>query len=49
MKTYLWKSTIVPQVALVGEAVADETQFTLLDVLFDRVQEFLFRNLGFVF
>ncbi len=42
---YLGESTIVPQVALVGEAVADEAEFALLDVLLDGVQELVLRDL----
>lgn len=37
--SYLRKGAIVPEVALVWEAVADETKFALLDVLLDGVQE----------
>ena len=36
---YLREGTIVPEVTLVGEAVAHETEFALLDVLLDRVEE----------
>jgi hypothetical protein len=33
----LGKSTIVPDVTLVGEAVANKSGLTLLDILLDRV------------
>ena len=31
--SYLWKGTIVPDVAVVGETVIDKAHFTLLNVL----------------
>jgi hypothetical protein len=34
---YLRESTIVPEVTLVGEAVANKSKLALLDVLLDRV------------
>ena len=40
-RTYLGESTVVPDITMVGEAVADETQATLLDVLFDGVEGLL--------
>ena len=40
-KEYLRKGTVVPKVALVREAVADEAEFALLHVLLDRVELFL--------
>jgi hypothetical protein len=40
----LREGTIVPKVALVGEAVADESKLALLDVLFNRVEK-LFNRL----
>ena len=43
--TYTREGSIVPQVALVGEAVADVSQLALFGVLFDRVEEFLFGDL----
>lgn len=46
-KTYLGEATVVPEVALVGEAVADEANLALLDVLLDRVEELLLADLGF--
>jgi hypothetical protein len=42
---YLGEGTIVPQVALVGEAVADEAKLALLDVLLDGVQELILGDL----
>lgn len=38
-RTYLGESTIVPEIALVGEAVADETELALLDILLDWAGE----------
>lgn len=43
--SYLWEGTVVPEIALVWEAVANETKLALLDILLDRVQKFFFRNL----
>lgn len=43
--THSWEGTVVPEVALVGEAVADETKFALLGVLLDGVQEVVFGDL----
>lgn len=42
---YLGEGTVVPQVALVGEAVADEAKLALLDVLLDGVEELLLGDL----
>jgi hypothetical protein len=42
---YLGEGTVVPEVALVGEAVADEAQLALLDVLLDGVQGLLLGDL----
>ena len=39
-KTYSRESAIVPQVAFVGEAVADVAKLALLGVLLDGVQQF---------
>jgi hypothetical protein len=33
MYSYLREGTVVPEVALVGEAIADESQLALLDIL----------------
>ena len=43
--SYSWEGTVVPKVALVGKAVANETKLALLDILLDWVQKFLFRDL----
>ena len=40
-EAHLRESAIVPDVTVVGEAVADETQAALLDVLFDGVEGLL--------
>ena len=42
---YLREGTVVPEVTLVGEAVADEAELSLLDVLLDGVQELLLGDL----
>ena len=42
---YLRESTVVPEVALMREAVADEAKFALLDVLLDRIESLLLRDL----
>jgi hypothetical protein len=42
---YTWESTIVPEIALVREAVADEPELAFLDVLLDGIDEVLFRYL----
>lgn len=42
---YLWECTIVPEIALVWEAVSDETKLALLDILLDWVKEFLLGDL----
>ncbi len=44
--THLGKGTIVPQVALVGEAVADVAELALLDVLLDGVEQLLLGDLS---
>lgn len=43
--TYLREGTVVPEVALVGEAVTDVTELALLDVLLDGVEVLLLGNL----
>lgn len=43
---YLWECSVVPQVALMREAVADVTKLALLDVLLDRVECLLLRDLN---
>jgi hypothetical protein len=42
---YLGEGTVVPQVALVGEAVADKAKLALLDVLLDGVEKLLLGDL----
>lgn len=41
----LGEGTVVPEVALVGEAVADEAKLALLDILLDGVEELLLGDL----
>ena len=43
--SYLGKATIIPEVALVGKAIANVAKLALLNVLFDGVQRFFFGNL----
>lgn len=43
---YLGEGTVVPEVTLVGEAVTDETELALLDILLDGVQELLLGDLN---
>lgn len=43
--SYLRESTVIPDVALVWEAVAYEAQFALLDILLNGVQGFLLADL----
>jgi hypothetical protein len=43
--TRLGEGTVVPNIAVVREAVAHETESTLLDVLLDGVQGFLLGDL----
>ena len=45
LPTYLRKGTIVPEVAVMREAIANISELTLLHILLDRVHWFLFRNL----
>jgi hypothetical protein len=42
----LGEATVVPEVALVGEAVADVAELALLDVLLDGVEELLLGDLS---
>jgi hypothetical protein len=42
---YLREGTVVPQIALMWEAVTNETEFALLDVLLDGVEGLLFGDL----
>ena len=43
--SYLREGTVVPEVTLVREAVADESKLALLNVLLDRVEEFFLGDL----
>jgi hypothetical protein len=43
--TNLREGAIVPNVTVVGEAVANEAQTALLDVLFDGIERFLLGDL----
>jgi hypothetical protein len=43
--SHLREGTVVPEVALVGEAVADEAELALLDVLLDGVELLLLGDL----
>jgi hypothetical protein len=45
VSTYAREGAVVPEVALVGEAVADETELALLGVLLDGVQELVLGDL----
>ena len=45
-QTYAGEGTVVPEVTLVGEAVADEAQLALLGVLLNGVEELLLGDLG---
>jgi hypothetical protein len=42
---YLREASVVPEVTLVGEAVADEAELALLDILLDGVEELLLGDL----
>lgn len=44
-RPYLREGAVVPQVTLVWEAVANETEFALLDILLDGVEGLLFGDL----
>ena len=46
MSTNLRERAVIPDVAVVGEAVADEPNLALLDVLLDGVEELLLRDLS---
>jgi hypothetical protein len=45
VNSYLGEGAIVPEVTLVGEAVTDEAQLALLDILLDGVEKFLLGDL----
>jgi hypothetical protein len=42
---YPREGTVIPEIAFVREAVANETKLALLDVLLDRVEELFFGDL----
>jgi len=44
--TYSWEGTVVPEVALVWEAVSNKSQLALLDVLLDGVEELVLGDLA---
>lgn len=44
-KTYAGEGTVVPEVTLVGEAVADEAELALLGILLDGVEEIILGDL----
>jgi hypothetical protein len=44
-KPYLGEGAVVPEVSLVGEAVAHEAKLALLDVLLDGVEELILGDL----
>ena len=44
--TYAGEGTVVPEVTLVGEAVADVAELALLHILLDGVEELLLGDLG---
>jgi hypothetical protein len=46
VNSYLGERAIVPEIALVGEAVANEAQLALLDVLLDGIEEILLGDLA---
>lgn len=45
VEAYLGEGAVVPQVSLVGEAVADIAKLALLDVLLDGVEELVLGDL----
>lgn len=45
-RAYLGEGAVVPEVALVGEAVADVSQLALLGVLLDGVEELVLGDLS---
>jgi hypothetical protein len=42
----LWEGSVIPEVTLVGEAITDKANLSLLDVLLDRIEELLLGNLN---
>jgi len=45
--TYLWESTVVPDVTVVWETVSDESELTLLSILLDWVEVIFLTDLFF--
>jgi hypothetical protein len=45
----LRKGTVIPEIALVREAVADKPDLALLDVLLNRIEKLLLENLNMPF
>ena len=45
-ESYLGEGTVVPEVTLVGEAVADEAKLALLHILLDGVEKLLLGDLS---
>lgn len=43
--TYSWKGTIVPDVSFEGENIVDESHGSFFRVLFDRIEQFVSRDL----
>ena len=43
--THLGESTVIPNISMMRETIADETKFPLFDILFDRIESFFFGNL----
>lgn len=44
-RAHLWEGTVVPEITLVREAVADETKLALLDILLDWVEKVLLQSI----
>lgn len=45
LATYTRECTVVPDVSLMGEAIADETRFSTFGILLDGIKEIGFGNL----
>jgi hypothetical protein len=46
--THSWEGAVVPEITLVREAVTDEAQLALLDILLDGVEVFFLGDLQIV-
>lgn len=46
MGAYLRERSVVPEVTFVGKAIAHVAKLALLDILLDRIQLLLLRDLG---